>query len=341
MKLTTFNLWHGLNSKGILYFDALEPQTRTQLRYELQIEVLKALQSDVLFLQEVNPLSDREDEFKSFNAAVFGQNDNLGVKLFGLGLPWNLDSGLMICLRNKGMARWLMSVKLSGSPFSLDSPWLSLQVTENRYAMFVEWFDPEVGSLLLVDTHLHHGPEYNTDLKMQILSWATRHQVASSDLNRLEASLKKGDERRRQELGHLFEAVDSLKSKFAAVVIAGDMNFTPDNSLHQLFTDRGFSDCAAGSSLLTFDASTNDTHHLTADFVLPVDIPEGLTEPARADLHILLLNFDQRPRRIDSMFVWAQDRSCVVRDLQLVKSPPEAKVQLSDHYGLCVDLEFV
>jgi endonuclease/exonuclease/phosphatase family metal-dependent hydrolase len=247
----------------------------------------------------------------------------------------------MICLRNKGLARWLMSLKLSGSPFSLDSPWLSLQVTENRYAVLVEWFEPQLGSVLLVNTHLHHGPEYNDDLKMQILNWATRHQVASSDLNQLEASLKKGDQRRRDELGLLFTAIEGLKPKFEAVIIAGDMNFSPDNPLHNLFTEHGFQDCAGDSNLLTFDSATNDTHHLTADFVLPVQIPKGLSEPAKTDLHTLLTTFDQRPRRIDSIFAFAKKRKVSVRHLELVKSPPEAVIQLSDHYGMSVDLEFV
>ena len=340
MILTTYNLWHGLNAKGTLFFEGLEPETRTQLRYEWQLKMFQASASDVLFLQEVNPLRRRTEEIEALGFEVFGHADNLGFKIFGGGLPWNLESGVAIAIRKPCLAHFLLALKLSGRYGTVDSPFLSFQTTENRYAVLVEGYFEPIGKVLLVVAHLHHGPEWTDGLALKLLDWAHRHQIAKDLVREVERRLRQGDERRKAEISLLLRTLDPLKSRYQAVVLAGDLNLSPGSSRHQQLLDWGFKDPAGErEDLLTFDGRNNENHLLTKTFELPFLAPEGLQLEERRDLQSILREHDQRPRRIDYVLVFSDNESLKMSDAKLVKAPAGSQVELSDHYGLSITLK--
>lgn len=340
MILTTYNLWHGLNAKGTLFFEGLEPEARTALRYEEQLKLFQSFKTDVFFFQELNPLRERMQSIADLGFDVFGHGDNVGLKLLGVGLPWNLESGIGIAVRKPCLAHLHSTLKLSGRFGTVDSPMFSLQTSENRYAVLVDWYHEPVGHILLVGAHLHHGPEWTDELAVQLMDWSARHDVTKAHLKEVEARLRKGDERRKAELDLLLGALKPLQSRYQAIILAGDLNLSPDSARYQQIVDWGFMDAAADrDDLVTFDGRTNQNHLLTKTFELPVKAPQGLSQAASDNLMSLLSHYDQRPRRIDYVFVFSENHGLKAKAVQLVKAPESAPVELSDHYGLAVTLE--
>ncbi len=336
MKITTYNLWHGLNARGTLEFERLEPLARTLNRNIEQLRMMQKSDSQIFFFQEVNPLRLRIKEFEKLGFEVHAHADNLGLKLFGFGFPSNLKSGLVIALKKPSISKLVMALKLSGTPLSVDSPLFSLQLKENRYALLVETFVTEIGRVLLVNTHLHHGPEFTTDLKLKLLSWSESEKVPSRFLKIVEKSLLQGEKRRLAEVDLLLKTLLPLKSEYDAIVLGGDLNFSPNSPLKTKLIEFGFVD-SCNKEYLTFDSDHNTTHLLTKDFELPVKVAVGT--PGAKKLRVLLTNHDQRPRRIDYVFVFSGSHRVKEISSHLVKSPTE--IEVSDHYGVEASVEFV
>ena len=55
-KIINYNLWHGLGT-GYLKREALEPSSHKKQRFQEQIRLLEIEKPDLLFLQEVNPVT--------------------------------------------------------------------------------------------------------------------------------------------------------------------------------------------------------------------------------------------------------------------------------------------
>ena len=56
LKALTYNVWHGL-SQATFKMKELEPPGQKEARIQWQITQIKALDPDIVFLQEVNPVS--------------------------------------------------------------------------------------------------------------------------------------------------------------------------------------------------------------------------------------------------------------------------------------------
>src|SRR3954466_14554489 len=103
LKALTLNLWHGLNPFGFIEFKPLESAKNRRIRERAQIHLIKQLEPDLVFLQEVNPAVSRAEEFKKqLGYAMVHQTVLSGIKLFGRGIPRGLDFGLCILAKPPG-----------------------------------------------------------------------------------------------------------------------------------------------------------------------------------------------------------------------------------------------
>lgn len=339
LSFASLNLWHGLSSDSKLRFSYLEPKTRRNIRQELQFSQLKALQADVYFLQEVNPVWERSLEFaEKLNKVAFEQPDLAGVKLFGLGFPLNLNSGLLTLAPEKWSPRCIEALMLSGHKGAKASTLYSFQLEECRYALMVEAIHPVLGKLLLVNTHLHHGLEWKESYRPEAEAWVKKYDVSASVSEELYKRLKAANSRRSYEINRLLARLSSLRSTYQFIVLAGDLNVSPESDDFQDFLDFGFH--PQSQSLKTWNPQENQaSHHFQAQFPPTVMVEDLTFSPtAQQELVSLIRKWEAEPRQLD--YVLVSGPSLVDQSLNLFGYPTHDQLALSDHLGIHLTGEF-
>lgn len=345
MRVLSFNLWHGLSPASPLAFEALEPEARRNLRERLQIEVIRELKPDFCFFQEVNPAQTRADVFRrELHAEVEYQPDLVGLKVLGVGVPFNLNSGLAIVGSNRFGLKNVDSVSLSRPNFNWVRKWASWQLQEERFALFCESMVPGWGKVLLVNTHLHHGLESTATLLEEIDHLAKQHELNSSFLSELKERVLKANARRMSEMANLLRVLKQHEKRYAGVILCGDFNAEPDNEIFAALRELGFRDAwsevhGEGEPGLTFDPPANEANHLLqANFPLSL-VLEDLTFSAKTKEQLLHIarRHEGRPRRIDYVWFRANSENVKVTRAELVGKPNAEGLAPSDHFGVCVD----
>jgi len=102
MRLATINIWSGLDYQGLLRCGAYETDSEREVRYRHLVERLKALDADVIAVNEANPVAGMMRRL----AADLGYHQVhwrgvAGVRLGPIGLPANLDEGDGILARRE------------------------------------------------------------------------------------------------------------------------------------------------------------------------------------------------------------------------------------------------
>lgn len=346
MRFLTFNLWHGLSPSSLVAFEALEPAERRRLREELQVQVLREINADFSFFQEVNPVAHRAPALsQALDASAAFQPDLVGLKLFGLGLPLNLNSGLLILAQKRWGLKWIEAVSLSRPGPSRVRSWGSWQLKEERFALFAETMIPRWGRVLLVDTHLHHGLELTADFLQEIERLGEELQLSASIISELKTRLARGNQRRAQELATLLRALERHQKRYEAVILAGDFNASPVSDLSQMLRDMGFRD--AWSEVhgedpgFTFDHNRNPANHLLQSRFPLTLVVEDLSFSASIKDSLLRLARTQenRPRRIDYLWFRAPDLGLKVKRAELVGFPNKEGLAPSDHFGVVTEID--
>jgi endonuclease/exonuclease/phosphatase family metal-dependent hydrolase len=348
MRFLTYNLWHGLSPSSVVAFEALEPKGRRELRENLQVHLLRDLKPDVAFLQEVNPSSSRAAEFSDvleMTAAI--QPDLVGLKLFGVGLPLNLNSGLVtLAGRSLGLKK-LEGLSLSRPGTHRVHSWGSWQLQEERFALFCEAMLPRWGRVLLVDTHLHHGLEATPEFLRELDQLCAELELSENIISELKARLAAGGERRQRELEVLLGAVAKHQKRYEVIVIGGDFNARPDSEVAHMLIDAGFRDVWAEvhpeGGGLSFDGTRNEANHrLQENFPLTM-VVEDLSFSAKVKESLLTLarTQERRPRRIDQLWLRSNTLGLRVERAELVGLPNAEGLAPSDHFGVCADIELV
>jgi len=368
MRLTTFNLWHGLSPSSVVAFEELEPRTRRVMREDLQLETLRAAQPDICMFQEVNPVGRRARELASgLGMDYVLQPDLVGLKLLGLGLPYNLNSGLVILARTGLGLRRVSALSLSRpSGGHWVHTWASWQLREERFALFAEVMVPGWGRWLVVNTHLHHGLEITTDFAGQMDALARELELSDTMMVEVQERLRMGNLRRESEIRVLLEEVARLESRYSGVLLGGDFNASPESGVCGLLREAGFADlwasaasggastetsgaasaasrAASGASTagFTFDKTRNrGNHELQSRFPLTL-VLEDLTCSATIKERLLALARAQeaRERRID--YLWFKpnaERVPKFSTAELLGVPIDDKALApSDHFGVLVE----
>lgn len=343
MRVLTYNLWHGLTPSTPVMFEALEPAGRRALREQMQVQLLNELQPDVCFFQEANPASSRAEVFsKALGAEVEFQPDLVGLKLFGIGVPLNLNSGL-VTMSRYGLRR-LEAVSLDRKGPNLVYSWASWQLKEERFALFTESLLPGWGRVLLINTHLHHGleatPDFLKDMEKQVETLELSPSVASEIRERL----ARGGQRRRHELAVLMDRLEHYQRRYEVVILAGDFNSSPESDLGALLKDAGFHDvwmqAHPEGGGLSFDGTVNEANHMLQDRFPLTLVVEDLTFSSKAKEALLDLarRQEHRPRRIDYIWLRSNTLDLKVKRCSLEGLPNPEGLAPSDHFAVCADI---
>lgn len=346
MRIATLNLWHGL-APGIGYtFHSLEPTFRRRQREILQSEWVAALNADILLLQEANPVIERAAELsKASGRLSFFQPDLTGIKFKGIGWPYNLNSGLVTLTHPTLGARSLGGLQLSG-PRGWTKSWTSLQLSECRFALLVEFAHREWGRGLIVNVHLHHGLEFELSLRERVQKLAEDGSITSAAFGDLRSRLEEADQRRDGEIERLLGRLEDVKNRYGFLLIGGDLNCTPASAVYQRLARFGLTDLwsAGGKSEAegtTFDSVRNlASHRFSGQYPITVESEDLSFSPKTRDiLKSILLTHEARPRRIDYLWAMAGGRGLKVKEARLSGVPNDDELALSDHFALVVDLE--
>lgn len=340
------NLWHGLSPASPVAFEALEPLERRRLREQLQVDLLRELKPDVCFLQEVNPGPARAAALAAeleLSSAL--QPDLVGLKLFGLGLPINLNSGLVILSQSSFGLKKIKGVSLSRPGTNWVQSWGSWQLKEERFALFCEAMLPKWGRVLLVNTHLHHGLESTPDFVARLNHLAKELELDENVVAEIHQRLEMGSARRAQELEVLISAIHDVQKRYEVVVIGGDFNASPESDFGRALKDIGFRDtwgeCHPEGGGLSYDGTLNVANHKLQERFPLTFVVEDLSFSAKTKEALMAVARLQeaRPRRID--YVWLRSRSLKlnVSSAQIVGLPNHEGLAPSDHFGVCSDIE--
>jgi endonuclease/exonuclease/phosphatase family metal-dependent hydrolase len=340
------NLWHGLSPSSLLYFERLEPTPRLRLREQIQIDLLKQVDPDIAFFQEMNPITTRFQQIcRALNAQGVSQPDLVGTKIFGWGFPVHLFSGLAILTRPVLPLDLLAAVRLSGGQGrSFVHKWASLQLQEERFAVFAETHKRGVGRILLVNTHLHHGLEATEAFLERLKKAMDECELPNSARSEIHERLFAGNERRDREMSILLRELETRHSHYDLIILGGDFNCEPDGDVGQKLRDLGFMDAwkhdHPNEAGFTYDRVQNLANHILQDRFPSTLMTEDLSFSAKTKevLVKLVQEQERRARRIDQLWIRSPLNKVKEVKTELVGFPDEHGMAPSDHFGLVANL---
>lgn len=288
LKVASLNTWHGLNGRGTVFFGLLESRRERLERLGRQLNCLRALDADLILLQEVNPLPFRAHWYaEQLGKRCLFASCNVGVKL-GWGPPGNLNEGLALLYPPDWKAEHLGKKRLSGNfrmaPFRISEvggPFLSFQLHESRVAMAVRIHLPEharrtsfggAQSVLVAVTHLHHAPAL-TPRNQALIEEARNEGLTPQEEDHLVKSFRAANSRRISEVDTLASWLERLRKPGEMVIIGGDFNCEPDSAPLASLRRRGWIDSWQSaenpddlSQSATWDPVQNPLSHRSQDF---------------------------------------------------------------------------
>lgn len=349
MKVLTYNLWHGLNGKGITRFGELEPAGRRHRRFYAQLELFAQAKPDLILLQELLP-APRHAQYlaQRLGYQQVHQVDNSGLKLYGFGWPSNLESGLAILWNHSLQLIESRSVRLSGSPLALNHSLLSVHLAEQRYALLSLFNHHQMGRGLVVNLHLHHGFETDEKMLERINEWYKAEKIDSVQQEKLEQRLTAGDQRREKEMSRLEAVLEEYQHDCDWCLIGGDFNSGQDNiPVHRLL-DLGFKDVWREAhpdndeSGWTWDPEQNpENHRLTWDgFDIPLKWDDlGLSHEQKQQLTQFLRQQIKEHRRLDYLFFSSKKFDIQQATAELFATKAVNGVIPSDHFGILAEVD--
>ena len=344
IKILTYNCWHALAPKNLIQFRDLEASNRKIERYLVQLENLKKLNADIVFLQEVSPIQDRASDFEKLGYDVCYQVDQSGLKFFGVGLPTNLSTGLVILAKPEFNLKKLFGQKLSGNP-GFTGVNFSFQITENRFALFASTEHPQFGRSLLICTHLHHGTEGTALLESTLTKALENGTLSIDEIEVLRSEVRTAELRRKNELEILFSAAQVFEKKFDQIILAGDLNSSETSSVYNQVLFQNYIDTYRNKNIesdkdtyqgFTWDKSVNKEN---IQFGHGFDLP--MSSFGRHEIRELFHTYNDRSRRIDFIFLknLSSGRSTRIMNSKLLNIDSHSKQLFgSDHLAVLTEL---
>ncbi len=330
LRILTINAWSGLDYLGVFKFGEYEDEDRRMRRYASLIVQIRALDPDIVFIQEANRIRQYTRSLsRDLGMTAVHHVVNAGLKFGPIGFPVNFREGLVILARPEFNLEFADAWKLSGM-FGLHGDYISMHFNESTLALAGR-ISVKGKAILLVNAHLHAAPVQSPE--QFTLPPGASGETKSLLPKRWEESI----ERNRKETIRLLERIRSLPPDLP-IILAGDFNAAPQDSAIRSITEGDlFIDAyevAAGSTGYTWDYRRNDNIRLyinVGDDVL--NLPDHSWEYTKA-------LYDTVSRRIDYIFLSAHFRKSDVIGSRIVLDEYVDGLQASDHFGVLSEISF-
>lgn len=333
LRVLTINVWSGLDYEGILRMGEYESKERREKRFQLLVKEIKAVEPDVIFLQEANPVGRyssrlaRALKFDSIYQVALG-----GIKIGPLGIPVNLKEGNAILARPELRLKLQDVWKLSGS-FGLFGGIFTCHFDEAVFALAGRILVDST-PVFVVNTHLVASPPPEADAADKLKKMTQSGEVTEKEYQRALKRSKEVHDRRKKEVRTLLRKMNQLP-KGSPVILGGDFNARVQSQeigwllkekpegLH--FIDTG--NRPEDDSVYTWDPVANKNIHLSRQ--------AGREKDEKSKGYDVLSRLHERiPKRIDYIFLSSHFAPEDVDDYRIVFTSAESGVHVSDHYGV-------
>jgi endonuclease/exonuclease/phosphatase family metal-dependent hydrolase len=333
LRVATVNMWSGLTYVGFWKMGEYETEAHRAARFDVLVEQLRALDPDVLFLQEVNPVAGTTRRLaRALGMESIHQVKNAGIKFGPIGVPTNLKEGIAILARPDLRLEEYGAWKLSGG-FGLHGDALSFHFDEANF-MLAGTIVADGIPLLLLNTHFSSRPPWTDAVRDTLARWLRDRTITPDAHAAAVRVLTEGRERKLREAAKAREIVDRLPRDIP-VIFGGDLNAAPGSEELRLLT--------AGGRLNDPWASASDGGPVTWDPERNTNLPPQWDHdypslsPAEP-LAVLRSRYDRTPVRLD--YILPDDHFLPANLLRadLVCDVPLRGTFASDHYGFTIDL---
>ena len=334
LKIVTINVWSGLDYHGSFKFGEYEFPDRRELRFKILVQQLRALNPDVVFVQEANPVH----EFSSRLADSLGFDEihqvcNAGIKMLGLGLPSNFEEGIAILARKEFHLEEQDVWKLSGS-FGIFGDFMSVNFDEAEFAQ-AGTITVNESTFFLINVHLSAFPPDDPGIMDEALKWFSSGKISQDGLEEVKENLSYGSSRRLNEVKELLRRISGLP-KSVPIILGGDFNSESTSAeLSRIEGDGGFNSVLPDSfdnPRQTWDARCNSNIKYSTQLVDARGEELDLAEKLSA-------TYDGKPRTIDYIFVNNQISASDVRHAEVVLDSAYNGVFTSDHFGVMAEID--
>ena len=347
-KVMTYNAWHGLNV-GSFWATPSETPKRNKARFRFQVQQLARVNPDLVFLQEVNPLPKRAEEYvKALQAhgleySEVHQVDACGIRVSqDRALISELNNGLVVLAKKELQLRPIEGLKLNGGVGSCQSTW-GYQLEELRYAVVAEITMPSTHNKYLVaSVHQHSGLEGGPDFFQELSDF--HDQGMLERFAHVKWEFERPHVYRIDGLATLMRGLRKLdrRDDYAGFILGGDFNFEPDDPEYNEATGRlGLLDTSSIASrsgeLFTYDPQRNPINVEEMDPNMPASLVKALSKETLGNREAILTAYQAemiRPRQIDHIFVDSfLPEYCLEQQLFGLENGDDGRPG-SDHYGL-------
>lgn len=340
LRVLTFNVWSGLDYMGFAKFGEYEPAARREARFAAFAAQAKALDPDVIFLQEANFAG----AYARRLAAALSMDEihqvvNGGIKFGPLGLPSNLKEGNAILAKPGLGLRRHDDWKLSG-PLGFFGDTLTIHFSE---AIFVLAGKIVVGEMpvYLVNVHFVSSPPDDEAVLGKLRDIPDGKALTDTEFTQALVQVKERTRRRADEMISLIKDLTTLPAG-APVIVGGDFNVGEDSAQFRNFmaesklidtmeaARKRSSD--RGEPALSWDPARNDNIGYSSR---PVNASGEKLEGY--DLLDALSN--TIPRRIDFLLLGPTFREEDALSASLAIDERKNGVYASDHFGVTADID--
>lgn len=340
VRIVNFNVWFGLEPRGIFKFTEYEKPEVRHRRFQHLIAGLKERGPDIIGIQEANPLPAYAHRMaRALDYDAVWKVANGGMKLFGVGIPCNFTAGNAILAPKGNSLKYLGACHLSG--WGLQHRYISFHFAEIR-DVIAAMVTIKSRPLIVFNTQTHYSLISNQASQNALDEMVRKGEVTPDRKNDILNRIQTAQERREHEITRLLQFVrDTVKMHNHPYIIQGDFNTTMDSpALQNLVDELGLMDAYRvknpAAEGYTWDPSRNTN---TAYDGSP-NRPDGTTP--KDPLRRLAALFDSsEARRIDFVFLSYQFTPDMIHKAELVFTEPIDGIFISDHFGLEVELSEV
>ena len=338
IKLININVWFGMDGRGWWKIGDYETRQRKDARFRGLVSGLKALDPDVIAIQEANKLP----AYAAKIARALGYNavwkvQNSGIKVLGLGIPFNFTAGSVILVKKEHLLKYLTSRQLSGKGFVSNS--FSFHFKEMRNAM-VSLADIAGQPILIFNTQTHFSLIWDQKWDKAVDDLLDRGKITDRQHKIMKKTLLDSHNRTEQDIEGMLGFINQVVKKYDyPYVVAGDFNTTlQSEALKQMVSELGLLDPFQIHNPEADGYTWDPRRNTNTTFDGSEFRADGKT--LRDPLHRLTAEFDAgTPRRIDFIFLSQHFKPDMIQQANLVFTEPVDNLYVSDHFGVEIVLK--
>jgi endonuclease/exonuclease/phosphatase family metal-dependent hydrolase len=333
LRVVTLNVWTGLDYHGIFMIGEYESPEVRETRLRMVEDMLRTTRPDIVALQEVNPVHKlvlRIAQMCDYDFIY--QRVNSGLKIGSLGIPWNLDEGIVILARRDLKLELVDVWPLSETMGAIGNA-ASFHAAEHDIAL-VGKINLRGIPIILVNVHTIAVVPVDSTNTASLAHILESSRESSTRQEEIVHEYKEKADEIRWELRKLSDHINMIEPGIPMIVM-GDFNASPNSlDIREFLVNAGLSDAvdAAGAGhIVTWDPGRNSNILFSQDSLDAC----GIRLPP---LELLSASYDGRCRRIDHVFLNSAFEKQDVRYAGTVLDSAQEGLFASDHYGLMAEI---